>query len=111
EGLVPLLTGNKETGDRDPIYYHYYEYPAEHAVKRHYGIATKEFKLIHLYYDVNEWELYDRKKDPQEINNVYNDPEYAQVVKTMTQKLKETRLKYKDSETLDNYYIEIYNKK
>ncbi len=108
ESLIPLLTGKKETWNRDAIYYHYYEYPAEHAVKRHYGIATKEFKLIHFYYDVNEWELYDRKKDPQEINNVINDPAYAKVVREMKEKLKETRKKYKDSETLDNHYIQIY---
>lgn len=111
KSLVPLLTGQKEVWDRDAVYYHYYEYPAEHAVKRHYGIATKDYKLIRFYHDVNEWELYDRKKDPQEINNVYNNPEYAEVVKEMTQKLKDTRIKYKDSETLDNHYIEIYNKK
>jgi arylsulfatase A-like enzyme len=111
ESLVPLLTGKKEAWDREAVYYHYYEYPAEHAVKRHYGIATKEFKLIHFYHDVNEWELYDRKNDPQEINNVYNNPDYADIVKKMTKKLKETREKYKDSETLDNHYIELYNKK
>ncbi len=110
ESLVPLLTGNKDTWDRDAVYYHYYEYPAEHAVKRHYGIATKEFKLIHFYFDVNEWELYDRKNDPKEVNNVIDDPAYAKVVKEMKQKLQETRKKYKDSETLDNYYINLYKK-
>lgn len=110
ESLVSLLTGNKEAWDREAVYYHYYEYPAEHAVKRHYGIATKDFKLIHFYHDVNEWELYDRKKDPQEINNVYNNPEYAEIVGEMTKKLKDIRKKYKDSEALDNHYIEIYNK-
>ena len=109
ESLIPLLTGKKESWDRDAVYYHYYEYPAEHAVKRHYGIATKEYKLIHFYHDVNEWELYDQKKDLKEVNNVINDPAYAEVVKDMKQKLKETRLKYKDSETLDNYYIKLYN--
>jgi len=111
ESLVPLLAGKKEAWDRDAVYYHYYEYPGEHAVKRHYGIATKEYKLIHFYHDVNEWELYDSKKDPNEVNNVYNDPNYAEVAKEMTQKLKDVRKKYKDSETLDNHYIELYNKK
>lgn len=110
ESLMPLLIGKKEQWDRDAIYYHYYEYPAEHAVKRHYGITTKEYKLIHFYYDVNEWELYDRKKDPKEIHNVINDPKYADVVKEMKQKLQEIRKKYKDSETLDNYYINLYKK-
>ena len=29
-------------------------------VKRHYGVVTREYKLAHFYYDVDEWELYDR---------------------------------------------------
>lgn len=110
KSLVPLLTGKKELWDRDAVYYHYYEYPAEHAVKRHYGIATKEYKLIHFYYDVDGWELYDSKNDSKEINNVIEDPKYAAVVAEMKQKLMNIRVKYKDSEKLDNYYIELYRK-
>ena len=34
-----------------------------HMAKRHYGIVTKEFKLVRFYYDVDEWELYDRLND------------------------------------------------
>ncbi|MCR8668723.1 sulfatase [Aestuariibaculum sp. M13] len=111
KSLVPLLTGKKETWDRDAVYYHYYEYPAEHAVKRHYGIATKEYKIIHFYHDVDQWELYDRLKDPNEVNNVYNNPEYAHVVEEMKSKLKDIRAKYKDSQVLDNYYIQLYKNK
>jgi arylsulfatase A-like enzyme len=44
---------------RDAIYYTYYEYPSIHMVKRHYGIKTERYKLIHFYYDIDEWELYD----------------------------------------------------
>ena len=110
ESLVPLLKRNKQKWKRDAVYYHYYEYPAEHAVKRHYGIATKEYKLIHFYYDIDEWELYDRKKDPKEINNVYHDPEYAQIVNSMKVKMTEVRKKYKDSDELSNGYIELYKK-
>jgi arylsulfatase A-like enzyme len=51
-------------------YYHYYEYPAEHSVKRHYGIRTERYKLIHFYYDIDEWELYDEKNDPSEEHNI-----------------------------------------
>lgn len=56
ESLIPLLKGNDEQWSRDAVYYHYYEYPAEHMVKRHYGIVTKEYKLPHFYYDVDEWD-------------------------------------------------------
>ena len=111
ESLMPLLKGEKEDWDRDAVYYHYYEYPAEHAVKRHYGIASKDFKLIHFYYDVDEWELYDLTSDPQEMNNVYEDPKYADVIAEMKQKLQELRLFYKDSDALSEQYIELYKEK
>lgn len=107
ESLVPLLKGNNERWTRDAVYYHYYEYPSVHMIKRHYGIVTKDYKLVHFYYDVDEWELYDRKKDPQEMNNVFNDSNYADIVKNLKMKLAELRIKYKDSEDLDKKYIEI----
>ena len=108
ESLLPLLKGEREKWTRDAVYYHYYEYPAEHAVKRHYGIATKEFKLIHFYHDVDEWELYDRRKDPQETNNVYDKNEYAEITRELKSKLESLRSKYNDSDTLSNRYIQIY---
>lgn len=111
ESLVPLLRGKKDQWTRDAVYYHYYEYPAEHAVKRHYGIATKAYKLIHFYYDNEAWELYDLQQDPHEMNNVYADPAYAKVVTELTEKLKEVRLKYKDSDSLSQHYIQSYKDK
>jgi arylsulfatase A-like enzyme len=108
ESIVPLLKGEKEKWNRDAVYYHYYEYPGAHEVKRHYGVATTAYKLMHFYYDVDEWELYDRKKDPLEINNVYADPEYTEVVKEMKQKLEELRKKYGDSDELNEKYIQRY---
>ena len=108
ESLVPLFRGETENF-RDAVYYHYYEYPSVHMVKRHYGIVTEDFKLVHFYYDVDEWELYDRKKDTSEMNNVYHDPAYADVVKDLHQKLVAMRVKYEDSEELDQMYIDKYN--
>lgn len=108
ESLIPLLIADGAQWNRKAVYYHYYEYPASHMVKRHYGIVTKEFKLVHFYYDVDEWELYDREKDPQEMTNVYNDPSYAATVVKLHKELKELRVKYKDSPELDKKYIEIY---
>ena len=107
ESLIPLLKGNSAQWKRDAVYYHYYEYPAVHMVKRHYGIVTKEYKLAHFYYDVDEWELYDRIKDPQEMTNVYNDPAYADIVAVLHKKLDELRIKYKDSPELDRKYIDL----
>ena len=78
-------------------------------VKQHYVIVTKEYKLVHFYYVVDEWELYDRKKDPREMTNVYNDPSSATTVTKLHEELKELRIKYKDSQDLDKKYIDIYN--
>src|SRR5690606_20007359 len=71
---------------RDAIYYTYYEYPSIHMVKRHYGIRTDRYKLIHFYYDVDEWELYDLEKDPHEMHSVYDDPAYATIQKELKKK-------------------------
>jgi len=107
ETLVPLFKG-QNAGFRDAVYYHYYEYPSVHMVKRHYAIVTEEYKLVHFYYDVDEWELYDRKKDIHEMTNVYNDPAYSTIVSDLTKQLEELRVFYKDSPELDKAYIEKY---
>ncbi len=97
ESLVPLLKGEKTIGKwRDAIYYHFYEFPAEHMVKRHYGVRTNRYKLIHFYNDIDEWEMFDLKNDPQEMHNIYNDPAYAKVQKDMHKKLKAMKKKYDD---------------
>ncbi len=111
ESLLPLLKGDKNGWTRDAVYYHYYEYPAEHAVKRHYGIATKEYKLIHYYYDIDEWELYDRTADPHEVNNIIDDPKYVDDLNLLKQKLIEIRNEYGDSDELSNSFIQLYKDK
>jgi arylsulfatase A-like enzyme len=95
--LRPLLQGQTPSDWRKSMYYHYYEYPAVHSVKRHYGVRTERYKLIHFYNDIDEWELYDLKSDPDEMRNVYNDPAYADTVKELTAELKRLREKYKDT--------------
>jgi arylsulfatase A-like enzyme len=105
ESLIPLLKGNNSEWTRESVYYHYYEYPSVHMVKRHYGIVNKDFKLVHFYYDVDEWELYDRKNDPNEMKNVYNDPNYKEIVKELTKELYDLRKKYKDSKELDQKFL------
>jgi arylsulfatase A-like enzyme len=108
KSLIPLLKGETSKWEREAVYYHYYEYPAEHMVKRHYAIVTREYKLVHFYYDVDEWELYDRKKDPQEMKNVYKDPAYAEIASRLHKELKALRIEYKDSPDLDKKFIDIY---
>jgi arylsulfatase A-like enzyme len=98
--LVTLLRGNTPASWRKEHYYHYYEYPAVHSVKRHYGISTERYKLIHYYYDIDEWEMYDLQRDPKEMHSVYNDPAYSEIRDQLQGRLNEIRKKYKDSDEM-----------
>ncbi|MDD4631704.1 MAG: sulfatase [Proteiniphilum sp.] len=97
--LKSILTSSGKTPPdwRKAVYYHYYEYPGEHSVKRHYGIRTADFKLIHFYNDIDEWEMYDLKKDPKEMKNVFDNPEYSENRSKLMQLLRNTRAEYKDN--------------
>ncbi len=93
---------------RDAVYYTYYEYPSVHMVKRHYGVATDRYKLMHFYYDIDEWEMYDLENDPSELTNVYDDPAYASVREELHQRLQELRDEYGDSDELNQKYLKAY---
>ncbi|MEM7396403.1 MAG: sulfatase, partial [Verrucomicrobiota bacterium] len=85
--LVPLLKGQTPDDWRRSLYYHYYEYPAVHSVRRHEGVFDGRHKLIRFYGrdvpDGEEWELFDLKNDPHEKNSYYNHPELAGKVDEM----------------------------
>ncbi len=93
-----VLKGQTPGDWRRSVYYHYFEYPAVHQVKRHYGVRTDRYKLIHFYYDIDAWELYDLERDPRELNNVAADPAYAGVLKDMKAELERLRVQYGDTD-------------
>jgi arylsulfatase A-like enzyme len=68
--------------------------------KKHYGVRTKKHKLIHFYYDIDAWELYDLEKDPHELSNVYDDPAYARVRAELTAELHRLQKLCGDSDQL-----------
>ncbi len=94
--LVPLLKGEVPKDWRKALYYHFYEYPAEHMVKRHYGIRTDRYKLIHFYNDIDEWELYDLKEDPAEMHNIYGKQGAEEIVKDLRAELLRLQEQYND---------------
>lgn len=95
ETMKPLLVKTKSKVPwRDEMYYHYYE--KSFNLTAHYCIQTKRYKLIHFYNPIDSWELYDLKKDPQEMKNLYHDVKYVNTVKLLKDRLKALQLKYKD---------------
>ncbi len=95
--MRPVLRGKAPSDWREAMYYHYYEYPGAHMVKRHYGVRTQRYKLIRFYHDIEAWELFDLQKDPHELHNVYGDPEYADVQKRLEAELDRLMASYGDS--------------
>ncbi|MGQ1783708.1 MULTISPECIES: sulfatase family protein [unclassified Saccharicrinis] len=122
-----LETGQEPEGWRDATYYRYWMHMAHrHANPAHFGVRTKDYKLIFFYgkywVDTDDpnaewnkkswgndftrhtppaWELYDLRNDPKEMNNVYDNPEYAQVKVMMKKKLKALREEIGDTD--ENY--------
>ena len=97
ESLLPLLRGEHPKNWRKSLYYHFYEYPAEHSVKRHYGVSTADgWKLIHFYRDIDAWELYNLNEDPHELNNLYGKKGTEKVTKRLMNELKRLQKQYDD---------------
>ena len=88
--IVPLLKGNKPKDWRKSLYYQYYEYPGGHSVRRHYGVRTDRYKLIHFYM-LDGWELFDLKEDPNELHSLYGEKGYEKITSDLKKEL--TRLR------------------
>jgi arylsulfatase A-like enzyme len=113
--FAELASGGK-TPVRDSVYYRYWMHLAHHAVPAHYGIRTPEYKLVFFYglpLDAEGaladptpagWELYDLNKDPAEMNNIYNNPEYAGVIQQLKKRLAELKQEVGDT---DEQYPEL----
>lgn len=107
ESFRKLVAGKTDQW-RDAVYYTYYEYPSVHMVKRHYGMTTERYKLIHFYYDIDEWEMYDLETDPMEMKNIYDDPAYAGVQEMLHEKLDSLREYYGDNDENNQRFLKEY---
>ena len=109
--IRPLLkTGETPADWRKSMYYRYWMHLAHHGVPAHYGVRTERYKLIYFYGDPlgtagsidkptePEWEMFDLEKDPQELNNVYDAPAYAEVLKELKAELERLRRELGDTE-------------
>ena len=96
ESFLPLLKGEKVPEWRNSLYYHFYEYPAEHSVCRHFGVRNERYKLIRYYNDIQSWELFDLQEDPSEMNNIYGKPGTEEITQELKAELKRLQEYYDD---------------
>lgn len=111
KSFAAVMRGEQSENPRHETYYRYWMHLVHHDVPAHFGIRTDDHKLIYYYsehYDTTKygqktmmwmeesfpiestpkaWELYDLKKDPQELVNRYADPDYQEVVADLKEKL------------------------
>jgi len=92
QSLQPLFNSPANADWRDAIYYQFFE--SGWGVPQHYGIRTKSHKLIHFLSEPENWELYDLEKDPNEMVNLYENPDKKTLIKDLKTRLGE----------LQNYY-------
>jgi len=94
-----ILQGTTPPDWRTSFYYRYWMHLAHHNVCSHYGVRTETHKLIYYYGKAlgstgsidedrpPEWELFDLKQDPQEMNNVVSDAAYEETVSSLKDEL------------------------
>ena len=95
------LKGDTSEDWQQSMYYHYYEYPYYHRVQPHYGIRNQRYKLIHFYYDVDVWEFYDLKKDPNEMKNLIHSKSYTILIKQLKKELYKLKENYGNKLSLE----------
>ncbi len=104
--LVPILRGQRPADWRTSFYYQYYEWPAPHHVRPHYGVVTDRYKLVRFYGTSDEyWELFDREKDPHELKSVYDDPGYAKTKAELEKELARLRKELKVPDVVPAHWL------
>jgi len=116
KSFANVLSGESTEGSQRSTYYRYWMHLMHHDVPAHFGLRTKDYKLIFYYSlpsDMNSigkptmpwmnesylieqtpaaWEFYDLSKDPKEVQNRYDDPAYLDVIAQLKQELKGKRV-------------------
>ncbi len=97
------LNGKTPDNWQKAMYYHYYEYPYWHHVQPHYGIRTQKYTLVHFYYNIDVWEFYDLEKDPNQMSNSINDPQYASIIINLKKELKNLMVASENDKSLTDF--------
>ena len=108
QSLRSIVSGDNPLTWRKSMYYRYWMHGAHFNVPAHYGIRTENHKLIYYYGDpLNAtgatgdqtnptWELFDLKRDPEELQNLYSDPTYAHLREQLRTELRHLQVEVGD---------------
>lgn len=100
KSFLPILRGEKPAGWRSSMYYRYY-HPGHHNVAAHYGVRTDRYKLI-FFDKLNQWELYDLRNDPVEMNNIYGNKQNASLVTRLKKEMYRLKKELGDTDQFAN---------
>lgn len=110
-----LFDGEMHPDWRNSLYYQYYEFPAEHSVRRHCAVnfrshdGKEDWKLIHFYKD-DVWELYNLNEDPSEVKNLYGTAGTEAISEKMKEELKRLQAQYRVPEEYLTKGVPVYGK-
>lgn len=106
--LKPLFkTGDSPAFRNRALYYAFYEQPGEHNAPRHDGFRNERYTFARIWtptgqerrsgkrHPGNEWLLIDNKKDPDQLRNVADEPEYAATMRELKETYYQLRRKYR----------------
>ncbi|PTY07940.1 sulfatase [Opitutaceae bacterium EW11] len=110
--FVPLLRGERPADWRTAFYFQYFEYPAFHRVRPHYGVVTDRYKLVHFPVPPDAsgeeyWELFDLNLDPHEMTSVFGEERYAETQKELMASLSRLRRELKVPEQIPDDWFGI----
>ena len=131
KSFAATVQGKPMENPREATYYRYWMHLVHHDVPAHFGVRTDDYKLIYYYSEhynpekygtptmtwmpesfpiestPKAWELYDLKKDPEELVNRYTDPDYQGVVADLKAKLMSMREELREGDEVYPHLKEV----
>ena len=99
--LLSVLRSRTPADWRTSMYYRYYHDPGDHNTRAHYGVRTRTHKLIY-FWKKDQWELFDLRKDPHELHNLYGEPGQEALTATLKEELARLKRQVRDDDQLAN---------
>lgn len=112
------LKGNTPDDWRQYGYYRYWD----HAAKRpgHFGVKSHQYTLAFYYGNGIEenkgaepqqyWDFYDLEKDPQQLRNAYDDPQYQKIIAELKKEILTQREALGDTDVDNQEVLDIIEK-